>query len=140
MEALTAGWSDSSRRSSWCPRKEAGEGADDGRRRKGLARRGNVEGESREASIRGGREGGKGEAGGRRDSETSSVRREVTGGNQRIEIRPTEEGGKANSEKRQETNPDAVKKPTGWNQGDIVPDIITVGLTFKILRLKLKTL
>ena len=98
--------------------------------------------------------GENGEVGRRRDS-GSCARRELSdNGNQIIEIRPTTEEGsgkrptskegsnKANCEKRQETNPNpAVKKAPNWNQGglrDTVHDIITVGLTKKILRLKLK--
>ena len=99
-----------------------------------------------------GGEGGHGEDGRRRDS---CVKREVTcNENEIIDIRPNpEEGsskrptnkkvsGKGNCEKRQETNPDPdMKKTPSWTQGglrDTVQDIITVGLTKKILRLKLK--
>ena len=148
MEALTtSGWGDSkgdSRRSSWCQRKDGGgegEGVE-GRGRKGLARRGDVDGEKGEVTIREGRKGGNGEeAGGRKDGDYPSVRIDMTSENQ-IDIKPTEEESKASSEKRQEASPHInAKKATSWNQGGLgdstVHEIITVGFA-KILRLKLK--
>ena len=157
MEALTAaGWGGSkggSRKSSWCQRKDGGgeEEGVEGRGRKGLARRGDVDGEGREVTGVHGEE-----AGGRKDGDYPSVRIEVSSENQ-IDIKPTEEGSKASCEKRQETNPEwglglvlkpfltnpdiAAKKETTWNRGGLrdstVHEIITVGFV-KILRLKMK--